>query len=53
MQWHIILALLWEIGVVLSTLHIKQCVEKRGKPVLEFNKMPKWWQKLRMHLNVS
>jgi len=25
MQWNIILALLWEIGVVLSTLHIKQC----------------------------
>jgi len=27
-------------------------VEKTGKSLLEFNKMPKWWQKLRMHLNV-
>jgi len=25
MHWNIILALLWEIGVVLSTLHIQQC----------------------------
>jgi len=27
-------------------------VEKMGKPLWEFNKMPKWWQKLRMHLNL-
>jgi len=27
-------------------------VEKTGKPLWEFNKMPKWLQKLRMHLNV-
>jgi len=27
-------------------------VEKAGKPFWEFNKMHKWWQKLRMHLNV-
>ena len=27
-------------------------VEKTGKPLWEFNKMPKWWQKLRMYLNV-
>jgi len=27
-------------------------VEKTGKPLWEFNKMPQWWQKLRMHLNV-
>jgi len=27
-------------------------VEKMGKPLWEFNKMRKWWQRLRMHLNV-
>jgi len=27
-------------------------VEKTEKPLWEFNKMPKCWQKLRMHLNI-
>ena len=27
-------------------------VDKTGKPLWLFNKIPKWWQKLRMHLSV-
>jgi len=28
-------------------------VEKMGNPLWKFNKMSKWWQKWRMHLNVK
>jgi len=27
-------------------------VERTGEPLWEFDAMPKWWQKLRRHLNV-
>jgi len=41
-------------SVVHFTHHAVQdaYVEKTGKPLWEINEMPKWWQKLSMHLNV-